>query len=243
MRGRTANPNVCSPAARGVGHRRGASPFPLVSGPALLGSARRNHPSRTQGIQRGHTMTTTHAGVLQRSDLNAFLFADVGVEANGMVLSVLSTLARRGVDPWQEAGRLAKLPRAAAIDGLARIIAAMPASPWSLQDAMTIAAPLVLLLPKHSPTDPVPTPETKTEFLTARRWGSPWFCWAPSSRVSCPTAQDQQDRQHLPAKPATWAAESRLPKRSGPSWSRCCEPHMLYVQEHHYARSPLVEGR
>jgi hypothetical protein len=116
-------------------------------------------------------MTTTDAGVLQRSDLNTFLFAVVGVEANGMVLSVLSTLARRGVDPWQEAGRLAKLPRAAAIDGLARIIAAMPASPWSLQDAMTIAAPLVLLLPKHSPTDPVPTPETKTEFRTARRWG------------------------------------------------------------------------
>jgi hypothetical protein len=35
----------------------------------------------------------------------------VGVEANGMTLSVLSTLARRGMDPWQEAERLAKLPR------------------------------------------------------------------------------------------------------------------------------------
>jgi hypothetical protein len=116
-------------------------------------------------------MTTRDAGVLQRSDLNAFLFADVGVEANGMVLSVLSTLARRGVDPWQEAGRLAKLPRAAAIDGLARIIAGMPASPWSIQNGMAIASQLVLLLPPRGSTDLLATPQPKSEPRTARRWG------------------------------------------------------------------------
>ena len=71
-------------------------------------------------------MADNDAYALQRSDLNGFLFAEVGVEASGMRLSVLSTLARLGVDPWQEAGRLAKLPRAAAVDGLARMIAAMP---------------------------------------------------------------------------------------------------------------------
>ncbi len=64
-----------------------------------------------------------------------------------MTLSVLSTLARLGMDPWQEAGRLAKLPRTAAIEGLARIITAMPASRWSLPDATSIAARLVALLP------------------------------------------------------------------------------------------------
>jgi hypothetical protein len=83
--------------------------------------------------------------------LNGFLFADVGVEASGMPLSVLSTLARLGMDPWQEAGRLAKLPRAAAVEGLARIIAAMPASLWSLSDATPIAARLVALLPARGP--------------------------------------------------------------------------------------------
>jgi hypothetical protein len=122
-------------------------------------------------LQREHNVTTRDADILQHSDLNAFLFADVGVEANGMVLSVLSTLARRGVDPWQEAGYLAKLPRAVAIEGLARIIAAMPASPWSLQDATATAEPLVRLLPERSPTDPFPTPETKAKPRTARRWG------------------------------------------------------------------------
>ena len=92
-------------------------------------------------------MASTDAYALQRSDLNGFLFADVGVEANGTTLSVLSTLARLGMDPWQEAGRLAKLPRTAAVDELARIIATMPASLWSLADATAIAARLVALLP------------------------------------------------------------------------------------------------
>lgn len=92
-------------------------------------------------------MASTDAYALSRSDLNGFLFAEIGVEASGMTLSVLSTFARLGMDPWQEAGRLATLPRTAAVDGLARIIAAMPASLWSLPDATAIAARLVALLP------------------------------------------------------------------------------------------------
>lgn len=89
-------------------------------------------------------MVNTDAYALQRSDLNRFLFADIGEEANGMPLSVLSGLARQGLDPWQEAGRLAKLPQSAAIDGLARMIAA---SLPTLPDATGSAARLVALLP------------------------------------------------------------------------------------------------
>jgi hypothetical protein len=84
---------------------------------------------------------------LPRSELNGFLFADVGIEPSGMPLSVLSTLARLGMDPWQEAARLAKLPRSAAVEALARLIAGMPASLWPLPDATAIAARLVALLP------------------------------------------------------------------------------------------------
>jgi hypothetical protein len=98
------------------------------------------------------------AYALQRSDLNRFLFADVGVEASGMTLSVLSALARRGVDPWQEAGRLAKLPQSAAIDILARIIAAMPSNLWSMADATEIAKRLVALLPTRSTVITAPAP-------------------------------------------------------------------------------------
>jgi hypothetical protein len=84
---------------------------------------------------------------LQRSDLNPFLFADVGTEASGMTLSVVSVLARQGRDPWQEAGRLADLPKAEATDSLAQTIAAMPKSLWKLPDAIVIAARLTGLLP------------------------------------------------------------------------------------------------
>jgi len=84
---------------------------------------------------------------LQRSDLNQFLFADVGTEASGMTLSVVSVLARQGADPWREAGRLADLPKAEATDSLARTIAAMPKSLWNLPEAIAIAARLTGLLP------------------------------------------------------------------------------------------------
>ena len=92
-------------------------------------------------------MATPDVTALQRSDLNEFLFADVGTEANGMTLSVLSIFARQGNDPWREASRLAELPKAEATDSLARTIAGMPRSLWNLPDAVLIAVRLTGLLP------------------------------------------------------------------------------------------------
>jgi hypothetical protein len=79
--------------------------------------------------------------------LNEFLFADVGVEASGMMLSVVSLIARQGADPWREAGRLADLPKDAAADSLAHDIADMPQGRWSISDAAVIARRLTGLLP------------------------------------------------------------------------------------------------
>jgi len=76
-------------------------------------------------------MADTDAYALQRPGMNSFLFADVDVEASGMRLAVLSALARFSVDPWQEAGRSATLPRMAAANRLAQMIAACL---WSLSD-------------------------------------------------------------------------------------------------------------
>jgi hypothetical protein len=89
----------------------------------------------------------TTADTLQNSDLNKFLHAEIGTEASGMTLSVLSSLARLGIDPWQEAARLARLPRKAAVAALAQTIAGMPASPWPSPNATPIAERLVALLP------------------------------------------------------------------------------------------------
>ncbi len=112
-------------------------------------------------------MATSDVTALQRSDLNNFLFADVGMEANGMALSVVSIFARQGSDPWQEAGRLARLPKAAAIDILARMIAGMPESPWTLPDATAIAARLTGLLPTRSTKSAGPPSQAK-----AAKWST-----------------------------------------------------------------------
>jgi hypothetical protein len=64
-------------------------------------------------------MTLAARFSLLHSDLNDFLFASVGDEQNGMPLSVLSALTRLGVDPWEEAARLAALPKALAVEAMA----------------------------------------------------------------------------------------------------------------------------
>lgn len=92
-------------------------------------------------------MATSDVNTLQQSDLNPFLFADIGTEANGTTLSVMSVFARRGNDPWTEASRLAALSRADATDSLAHMIAGMPKSLWTLPDAGVIAARVTGLLP------------------------------------------------------------------------------------------------
>lgn len=48
--------------------------------------------------------------MLGHSEFNEFLFAVVGEERGGQQLTVLSALARLGLDPWGEAARLSKLP-------------------------------------------------------------------------------------------------------------------------------------
>jgi hypothetical protein len=95
-------------------------------------------------------LTSTDAFALRNSDLNAFLFADVGTELNGSPLTMLSVLARLGQDPWTEATRWTNLPKAAAIDCMARSIGQMPLDPRALADKTATASRLILLLPMHS---------------------------------------------------------------------------------------------
>jgi hypothetical protein len=81
------------------------------------------------------------------ADFERFVYADVATEPNGMELSVLSALSRQGLDPWQEAQRLAQLPPFAAADGLAQILRAVPAIRALRLDVRMIAERLVALLP------------------------------------------------------------------------------------------------
>jgi hypothetical protein len=87
------------------------------------------------------------------SEFNTFLFAPIGEERNGMLLSVLSALARLDVDPWHEAAELAGLPGKIATERLASLIATLPDGPSTPRDPRTIAARLIALLPRPARSD------------------------------------------------------------------------------------------
>ena len=93
------------------------------------------------------------------SEFDDFLFAPIGEERNGMLLSVLSALARLDVDPWQEAAKLARLPGETAIQRLASLIAGLPDGPSMHLDPGTIAARLIALLPRRASSN-IPSHET-----------------------------------------------------------------------------------
>jgi hypothetical protein len=94
-------------------------------------------------------MTTSNAFAFKNSGLNEFLFAEVGTELNGSPLTILSVLARLGQDPWAEAARWTKLPKAATIDNLAQSISQMPLAPQAIAEARDTASRLILLLPSQ----------------------------------------------------------------------------------------------
>jgi hypothetical protein len=71
-----------------------------------------------------------------------FLYAVVCDEGDGMPLTVVSALARSGADPWTEAARIARLPKAVALEALARVIPVRGDA-----DGAAIANRLLSLLP------------------------------------------------------------------------------------------------
>ncbi len=109
-----------------------------------------------------------------KHDFEAFLFAPIGEERNGMALSVLSGLSRLDVDPWDEAARLSQLPKEHAVAALGQRLGRLPPGAWLLSDTTVIAARLVELLPKHDPhvraTPSNPRPDGKKPFKSLALW-------------------------------------------------------------------------
>jgi hypothetical protein len=87
------------------------------------------------------------------SDFDEFLYAPIWEERNGMLLSMLSALARLNVDPWDEAARLARLPREAATRFLTSLITALPDAPTARTDPRALAERLIALLPQRVATN------------------------------------------------------------------------------------------
>ena len=95
-------------------------------------------------------MTCTSGSTVPSSELDGFLLSDVGVQSNGMPLTVLSLLARMGVDPWREAERLSVLPSESAVSWMAAAISSSPPCSWKQSDVTTLASYLVDRLPARS---------------------------------------------------------------------------------------------
>ena len=85
-----------------------------------------------------------------------FLYAQLGEEANGMQLSVLSALARQNVDPWEIAQQLTSLPREPAIRFLTPFLAHIPGSAPDGIAPEELAARLVAMLPLQHASDRKP---------------------------------------------------------------------------------------
>ena len=85
-------------------------------------------------------------------EFDDFLFARINADSEETPLSMLSVLARLGLDPWEEAAKLAELPRASAVHRLVSFIAAVPSA---YPDAGTVSDRLISLLPS-SPALTVP---------------------------------------------------------------------------------------
>jgi hypothetical protein len=98
-------------------------------------------------------MTHSVAAFFLGSEFDAFLFAPIEEDRNGMLLSVVSALARLDVDPWQEAAALARLPRETAAQRLAAVIAGLPRGSSARPDPGVTAARLVALLPHEAGSD------------------------------------------------------------------------------------------
>jgi hypothetical protein len=92
-------------------------------------------------------MPTAPSPFFRDTSFDLFLFAAVGEERNGMLLSVLSALARLDVDPWREAASLSKLPAPAASARLTSLLTSLPGSQLDTPAPATIMR-LVGLLPR-----------------------------------------------------------------------------------------------
>jgi hypothetical protein len=146
---------------------------------------------------------------LIHSEFNEFLFAPVGKEGNGTVLTVLSALTRLGMDPWGEAARLSELSKEAAARVLAAAIAKLPEGDWKASDTVAIAARLVDHLPNRGvPAVPPPVHESGANEKTRLR--SPnWLLWVALAAALLFSVSHLYDHHASEPAPSAVSSEER----------------------------------
>jgi hypothetical protein len=102
-----------------------------------------------------------------RKDFDEFLFAPAGHDSDGTPVTLLTVLARLGVDPWEEAADLAHLSREPAMQRLASRLEAIPNRSASAADTVNIATRLIALL-HRAPTRKPALPEAPQSLGAAK---------------------------------------------------------------------------
>ena len=113
-----------------------------------------------QALPLDYGSKTSHPLGRNDSLIFAELYAPICEEANGMQLSVLSALARMDVDPWEEATRLAAMPKAIAERTLVSTLDQVLGKSCHRSETEVIAARLVHLLPQRGEGGTIAPTET-----------------------------------------------------------------------------------
>ncbi|RBP05155.1 hypothetical protein DFR50_13645 [Roseiarcus fermentans] len=92
----------------------------------------------------------THAALtpLLGREFDPFLFATIGDERDGPLVSVVSAFARLDLDPWKEAASLARMPADQAKRRLGTLIGSLPNGSVTGFSPEIVAARLIALLPR-----------------------------------------------------------------------------------------------
>ena len=83
-------------------------------------------------------MTTSASPSYLTPQFDDFLFVRLSEDSDAAPLTVLSVPAPLGVSPWEEAAKLARLPRVSAAKRLLKFIAATPDAPTAYLSAKTV---------------------------------------------------------------------------------------------------------
>ncbi len=92
-------------------------------------------------------MTNSASVTYLTRQFDDFLFARINDAGEATPLSVLSMLARLDIDPWEEAAKLARLPRPAAAKRLVDLIVATPGASSAYLNDSALSDQLIKLLP------------------------------------------------------------------------------------------------
>jgi hypothetical protein len=144
------------------------------------------------------------------SEFDHFLFASIGDQENGTPLSVLSVLARSDIDPWQEAARLAQMPKESAAQSVASVIERVPNGRWGPSNSKVIAARLVELLPSHVSLISANQGSAQTIPSRVLVWLTLGVLWGALVVAGVHALPSSQNRAASPLANTAWSSQASL---------------------------------